>query len=347
MSIATNLESTVEWIVFAIVVLATASLNVVPAVEEIQEVEVSNLSGTITLSTRSSMDVLGLEEFERGALATVNMDVRSVVSQGCEDCASTPQGVQLEGRVNITEVFDDSGKQGRIEANMNIVHLSEFVDEDFVTREWISIDWVAGDESKKWELYISHDPPKWKLDERYQAAFIDGEDGMESRTGPWLLIQTLIDNSVNVHGCLPDSPTCQSNTPPDINLNSAMVSPREPLTIEHVDNWKKIENVSSTEGVPDKLQNIREQLVLGEELLGNNYWCSSDISEVDSAHSWEMSKSNTVTIAPMGIWLDALQISNPTFSFDGDIWSEVEFDDSVCATVLDDNLELRLGILVY
>ena len=346
MVVATGSGSVVEWIVLVIVVISTIGLNVAPSTEEVEEFEVSKLSGTIKLSTRASMDILGLEEFERGALATVDMEVHRVVSEGCTDCASTPTGMQLSGRVNITGLIDDDGRLGRIEAKLNITHLSEFQGDDFITREWVSIDWVAGDESTTWEMIVVHDPPKWKPNDRFRAAFIDVDEGMESRTGPWLLIHSLLDNSVNVHGCMPDSPTCRSTTTHDIDLNSTLKAARTPVMIQHLGSWSSLGDDLGTDETPTRLQEMRQQFSIGDEVEGHDYWCISGAGEVVSANSWQVTQSSSTTFWPMGIWLDALHLSSAAFSLQGKIWSEVDFADSSCASLVGEDDELRLGISV-
>ena len=339
----TSLNTLAEWLIFVSVVLATVSLNVTPTVEVSEEMEVSKLTGTMILSTRSSMDLLGLEEFERGAEATINMEVRSVVNEGCADCTSPPTGIEINGNVNLTKIFDSGGKSGRVEATMNIVHLKEYQDDDFITREWMSINWLAGDEEKNWDLYVFHDPPKWELD-RYQSAFIEIEGGEESRTGPWMFIQTLVDNSVNVRGCLPDSPTCTSTTPSDINLKSELIPKRTPVTINHTISWNSVEFSGTSEELPSKMQDIRNQMDLGEQVSVAKYWCPSDVGDLDSVVSWEIEEVNPGVIAPMGIWLDALLISNPTFNLNGEFWIEAESDGQACAAIVDSNQNVTLGL---
>jgi hypothetical protein len=48
----------------------------------------------------------------------------------------------------------------------------------------------------------------------------------------------------------------------------------------------------------------------------------------------------------MGIWLDALHLSSAAFSLQGKIWSEVDFADSSCASLVGEDDELRMGISV-
>ena len=183
--------SIVEWIVLAIIVLATITLGVKEETETTDDLEISNISGTMILSTRASMDALGLDDYERGAIATINMDSISIISEGCTNCVNTPTGLQISGNVNLTELIDDAGRLGRIEAELDIKYLREELDNGMIAREWLSIDWDAGDISQHWEVIIAHNPPKWEPEGRYDASFVTDDGNQHSRTGPWIIIEEL------------------------------------------------------------------------------------------------------------------------------------------------------------
>jgi hypothetical protein len=70
--------SIAEWLVLAIVVLATLALGMKVETETVSDLEISNISGTMILSTRESMDSLGLDDYDRGAIVTINMDSISI-----------------------------------------------------------------------------------------------------------------------------------------------------------------------------------------------------------------------------------------------------------------------------
>ena len=109
----------IEWFVLAIVVLATITIGIEPEGEVESELEVSRLIGTVILSTRSSMDALGFDGFETQALATLDLESHPVFSEGCGDCSSTPRGVEVSGSVVITDLIDDIGRLGRVEAQLS------------------------------------------------------------------------------------------------------------------------------------------------------------------------------------------------------------------------------------
>jgi hypothetical protein len=51
-----------EWIVLGIVVLSTFTLGIEPPIGSEENIEITHLSGSIILSTRSAMDTFGLDD---------------------------------------------------------------------------------------------------------------------------------------------------------------------------------------------------------------------------------------------------------------------------------------------
>ena len=173
-----------EWFVLAIVVFASTTLSVDSVIEPKTELEIDHIYGSITLSTRSSMNALGLgEDFDTGAIATVDIRVNSVISEGCITCENTPTGVQMNGNIIIQNIHGEIGGLGRIEGTLSITYLKEYISENFISKEWLSVEWNASGGSELdtyWEFIIIHNPPKWNLDERYNAAFISVDGNEES-----------------------------------------------------------------------------------------------------------------------------------------------------------------------
>ena len=100
-----NLESNhiIEYVIFIIVILASTSISTnEKIIENDNELEIDSIQGTVILSTRAAMDALGLDENIRtGAIATVNLTVNSIESEGCNSCNKTPVGIQIIGDVEI------------------------------------------------------------------------------------------------------------------------------------------------------------------------------------------------------------------------------------------------------
>ncbi len=131
-----------EWLVLTLVILATLSIGFEPETETVEEFDVTHMSGTITLATRASMDALGLDDYDRDAKANLDIQVQSVVSDQCENCT----GVLMQGPVNVTEL--KGGGTGRVQANIEVVHIRENIGDHMIAREWLSFEWdvIGGDD---------------------------------------------------------------------------------------------------------------------------------------------------------------------------------------------------------
>ena len=322
-----------EWLVLAIVLLSTLTLINEPMIEEEEEKEVSNIAGTITLSTRSAMDSLGLEDFKQGAIATIDLESNNVFSTNCGICTNDPVGIQLTGSVNLTNLACLSGGgTGRLEGKLNMTHLREYSSDNLISREWILIDWDAAEFSSDVEVLIVHDPPKWMPDDRYQASFISVEGNDQSRSGPWLSVEKLLGNALNLRGCLPDSFNCNGTNRQEINLTSTLSEITPATEVDIPTEWQLYEGVTNTVQNPVISGNLRGIFNTGNTISQEEVWCHSSDEEITALKSWEVEGSGGNTISPMGIWLDALGLSSSSFTPTNGVWSEIDFDDSACSS---------------
>ena len=212
----------VEILVILLVIISTASLDFKTEGDELEKLEVEHIEGTLDLKTRSSMDSLGLNDFKPGALVELNLDVESITSE-CQICKNKPVGVLLSGEVNVSGLRPiDSGGQIRIEGNLNVTHLQEFSSKDMIIREWLTIDWDLDEFSAQWDIFIEHNPPKWSLDNRYDASLVDSGDAKKSRVGPVIYLEGIIENSINIHGCMPNSLNCDGVNREEMNLSTKL-----------------------------------------------------------------------------------------------------------------------------
>ena len=332
------MEKSAEWLVLGLVVLATLSIGFEGDSEVEGDLEVTRISGDVTLSTRASMNALGLDDYDRGAKATVNMEVQGIVSSECANCT----GVSIQGQVNITELEGGPGGMGRVEAQLSVIHLREYTSEDLISQEWLTFDWDAGSLSTQWDIMIVHDPPMWHPDDRFNAAF--SED--ESRTGPWVLIEALLDGSRHVQGCLPDTFTCHSGSQSDIDLTSVLEPVKSATEIVHPTPWILIENVSSTNQTPTNTEQIRELLELEAQTSQLHGWCVGEDQMVSSAQAWSVNGAGSTAVAPMSIYLEALALPSTSFSPVSGTWTEVDLSDRGCASLVDEAGDLRLAISI-
>jgi len=328
---------TAEWFVLGLVVLAILSIGIESESDSQGELEVTHLSGTITLSTRSSMNALGLDDYDRGAKATLDIQVQGVVSSQCVTCI----GISMQGPVNITELM--GAGTGRIEANIAVLHLQEHVGDGLIAREWLSFHWdVTGGDDFTWDITIVHSPPMWQPEDRFNAGFSEGE----SRTGPWILIESMLGGAYNVQGCLPERSMPCLISQPDIELTSVIEPVKSPLSIPHPANWTEIQNVSSTNETPSKTEQVRDLLNVGKPTLELHAWCNNDSQEIDAAFAWSIEGSGTTAVAPMSIYLEALALPSTSFTPVSGTWTEVESQNQGCASLVDDNGLLRIGISI-
>lgn len=330
-------ENFAEWLVLGLVVLATMSIGIEPESVVQDELEVTNLSGTITLATRASMDVLGLEDFDKGATANVNVNVQNIVSTDCENCT----GILIQGPVNITDLT--GGGSGRVEATIEVIHMREHVGDGLIAREWFSFLWdVTGGNDFSWDVMIVHSPPAWQPEDRYNAGFLDNE----TRTGPWILIDTIIEGTQVAQGCLPDRsmPCLISN--PDVHLTSTLSPKISPTTVPHPGGWVVIENLTNAGNSTSKTEQLRDLMQLGEPTNHLQAWCIGDNGDPTEASAWSASGMGGISVAPMGIYLEALALSSPTFAPVSGTWTEVDFENRGCAALVDDDQNLRLAFSI-
>ncbi|MEE3310563.1 MAG: hypothetical protein VX230_03630 [Candidatus Thermoplasmatota archaeon] len=333
-----SMSPSAEWLVLGLVVLATLSIGFQVDAEPEDDLEVTQISGTVTLSTRASMNALGLDDYDRGAKATVDMEVQGIVSSECANCT----GVSMQGQVNITELDGGPGGMGRVEAQLSVIHLREYASKDLISQEWLTFDWDAGSLSTQWDVMIVHDPPMWQPDDRFNAAF--SED--ESRTGPWVLIEALLDGSRHVQGCLPDTFTCHSGSQADIDLTSVLEPVKSATEIVHPTPWILIDNVSSTNQTPTNTEQIRELLELEGESPELHGWCVGGDQVVTSAQAWSVNSVGSTAVAPMSIYLEALALPSTSFTPVAGTWTEVDLSDRGCASLVDEAGDLRLAISI-
>ena len=310
----------VEWAVLAMVLVATVGLGFTDNSEKESELQVSNISGTVILSTPSALETLGYEGYKIGSLATVDLEVNPVVSEGCSDCSSPPEGIRVNGSVVITELYNEAGHLLRVEGQLSMIHLQEKTG-DFITREWLSIDWKGGDISSYTEVMVVHDPPRWQPDGRYQASFVPVAGGLESRTGPWVFVDTLLETVQDVRGCLPDSFTCDSTSRPDVELTSTFSQNPPAWHVQHPADW-----------------------IIVEDGVNGTFWCDAATGEALDKGTEDTSEPVLTNVVPMGLWLEALGLPSLSIQSSGGIWSEVEYDDHSCSTMLDESGVMRLGI---
>ena len=333
----------VEILVILLVIISTASLDFKTEESELEYLEVEYIEGTLDLKTRSSMDSLGLNDFKPGALVELNLNVNSITSE-CQICKNKPVGVLLSGEVNVSGLRPiDSGGQIRIEGNLNVTHLQEFSSKDMIIREWLTIDWDLDEFSAQWDIFIEHNPPKWSLDNRYDASLVDSGDATKSRVGPVIYLEEIIENSINIHGCMPNSLNCDGVNREEMNLTTKLTTQREPTNLVYSSNWTNYDvataNISDTQNIGD----IRNLFEIEDSTTNHSAFCLENIGNIESVQSWNISGETSSSISPMGLWLSSIGLPSSSFTPTGGIWTEIDSEDAGCGAFSKSG-KLYLGI---
>ncbi|MBS84875.1 MAG: hypothetical protein CMA90_07135 [Euryarchaeota archaeon] len=333
----------VEIFVILLVIISTASLDFKTEGDELEKLEVEHIEGTLDLKTRSSMDSLGLNDFKPGALVDLNLDVESITSE-CQICKNKPVGVFLSGEVNVSGLRPiDSGGQIRIEGDLNVTHLQEFSSKNMIIREWLTIDWDLDEFSAQWDIFIEHNPPKWSLDNRYDASLVDSGDVKKSRVGPVIYLEEIIENSINIHGCMPNSMNCDGINREEMNLSTKLTTQREPTNVVFSSNWINYDvtstNISDTQNIGD----IRNLFEIDDSTTNHSAFCLEDVGNIVSVQSWNISGETSSSISPMGLWLSSIGLPSSSFTPTGGIWTEIDSEDAGCGAFSKDG-KLYLGI---
>ena len=333
----------VEILVILLVIISTASLDFKTEETELEKLEVERIEGTLDLKTRSSMDSLGLNDFKPGALVELNLDVESITSE-CQICKNKPVGVLLSGEVNVSGLRPiDSGGQIRIEGNLNVTHLQEFSSKNMIIREWLTIDWDLDEFSAQWDIFIEHNPPKWSLDNRYDASLVDSGDAKKSRVGPVIYLEEIIENSINIHGCMPNSLNCDGINREEMNLSTKLTTQREPTNVVFSSNWINYDvanvNISDTQNIGD----IRNLFEIEDSTTNHSAFCLENVGNIESVQSWNVSGETSSSISPMGLWLSSIGLPSSSFTPTGGIWTEIDSEDAGCGA-FSANGKLYLGI---
>ena len=333
----------VEILVILLVIISTASLDFKTEESELEYLEVEYIEGTLDLKTRSSMDSLGLNDFKPGALVELNLNVNSITSE-CQICKNKPVGVLLSGEVNVSGLRPiDSGGQIRIEGNLNVTHLQEFSSKDMIIREWLTIDWDLDEFSAQWDIFIEHNPPKWSLDNRYDASLVDSGDATKSRVGPVIYLEEIIENSINIHGCMPNSLNCDGVNREEMNLTTKLTTQREPTNVVYSSNWTKYDVANVNDSDTQNIGDIRNLFEIEDSTTNHSAFCLENIGNIESVQSWNISGETSSSISPMGLWLSSIGLPSSSFTPTGGIWTEIDSEDAGCGAFSKSG-KLYLGI---
>lgn len=307
-----------------------------------QSTELQNMSGVIELSTRSAMDAFGLSEFKVGAIANLNLTSQTVMAEPCDGCSNQLEGIEMFGDVVLTNLLDSNNRQGRIEATIHFTHLYELSTSSFMVHEWFIIDWDSGDSNSSVEMYIHHNPPRWFPESSSLASsFVETDDGYMSRSGSEVVVQNTLENKQLIRACLPDSFLCRASSP-DAVLVATYGPTTSPVVVQTPQAWLP-QNLTNVSGTPGGTSFAQELILLGEEVNTSVAWCPAQFSQELSAVSYQHIEQN-VSLAPLSALLFATASIQPLFTPSGETWTETEFENIHCSSLVSDEGDINFGI---
>ena len=332
-----------EWLAIFIVVFAATSLYFYSPEETQSEAQLASLSGTIELSTRDSMDSFGLQDFKTGAIANLNLTSFPVVVKDCGNCDAEITGVTLQGEIIITELYDMEDRKGRVEGELNFTHLIYQSSTDYIDQERISFNWNAGDVGSSWELILNHNPPRWLPSLSENANFIETALGIESRSGPELLIKTPEDGIKLIQACLPDSFLCKS-TAPDAILIATFDKSVLPIAIVAPTSWIE-QDISNLPSSSQDLSLIEGIISAELPLANNNTYMLANTAAIEQASTYKLT-SNISSLSPLSAWLSAVDLTTFEIKLHGSIVVKTQTETHEFYNILDANGELSIGLLI-
>jgi hypothetical protein len=333
-----------EMFVLVLVVLATLSLATPESESNEQTLEVAEITGEMRLTSRASMDALGLQDFQIGPLAIIALDVRPIQSQGCTECQSIPTGFHINGEVTITELVDSAGRNGRVEGTLNITYLRESTD-THTLREWFNVDWNAGPASSHWVGMLHHTPAKWTPSEAFSSTFLETSQGFESRTGPFVSFHSLGETSREIEGCLPGGFSCSKASQNDYTMIANFTELRTPSLMSHPEHWHKSSSNQSALDQPEGMDSIRSILSLDDTVASSEVW-SPDLNETPTAmQTWSINTSNSPNFAPMAPFFQALGLPSISYHVPDGTWTEADFSKYSTGVITNEQGELVLSLI--
>ena len=333
-----------EMLVLVVVVLATLSLATPEGQSNEQTLEVSEITGEMRLTSRASMDALGLQDFQIGPLATIALDVHPIQSQGCVECQTIPTGFHISGEVTITELIDSAGRNGRVEGTLNITYLSESTDSHTV-REWFNVDWDAGPASSHWIGMLHHTPAKWTPSEEFSSTFLEVTQGFESRTGPFVSFHSLGETSREIGGCLPGGFSCSKASQSDYSMIANFTEPRTPNLIAHPGDWHLSSSNQSSFTQPEGMDGMRSILSLDETVSNTDVWSPDSNASPTATQSWSINTSSSPNFSPMTSFFQALGLPSISYNVPDGTWTEADFSQFSTGVIINDQGELVLSLV--
>jgi len=338
-----NLHVLFEYLIIGAVIFSAVALYYQDSVSKQDEYDLIGLSGSVELATRDSMDAFGLQTFDIGAVAQLNLTVTPALVSGCEYCPTDTSGVRMQGTVVITDLIDSEGRLGRVEGELNFTHLATYSATNYITEEHVSFDWSAGDINSSWNMILRHDPPRWLPNQGLTTLFVETDLGLEARAGPEILIDVISPEKRIIKACLPDSFLCRSASPDALIVADYGAAP-EPVLIAQLNHWELIDvnNFESNQSVNTPLLEILQV----QNNTNNIHGFTPLISTPPSAASTFNLGVNSTRLAPLSSWFNAVGLMSIELDVSSHNLVYLQYSDLEIYNLLDTNKSLRIGLMI-
>tara|TARA_B100001248_G_scaffold183411_1_gene139694 strand:- start:3467 stop:4501 length:1035 start_codon:yes stop_codon:yes gene_type:complete len=334
----------IESLVVVLVVFSAFSLYISDEATDVKELELTLLSGEIELSTRDSMDAFGLQDFNVGAVASLNLSAKHVVSHDCKDCNMSTRGVTLHGEVIITQLQDQQDRFGRIEGSLNFTHIMVFSAANYIDQERINFAWSAGDIASSWTILINHNPPRWLPNYDITTLFIETTQGLESRSGPEVLIKNPTEEKRVIYACLPDSFLCRSSSA-DAVLVATYSNEIETVLVDQTASWEhnnlaEYPTNNSTEEFPFEILQL-DNVIPNEH--GFTPWHDTAINTVTSYNITD----DEARFMPLSAWFYSINMVPLEFNIRGKSLVHISSQTADIYNILNPDNSLSMGLVIY
>ncbi len=337
-------EFFVEALVVALVLFSAMSLYFNSDIDEAEERKLVSLSGEIELSTRDSMDAFGLNDFKPGAVANLDLSAIHIESDKCLDCKGAIRGIQLSGSVIITQLIDQENRLGRVEGTLNFTHLLVHSAAKYVSHEQITFDWHAGDITSSWEFYINHNPPRWLPKFDLSTLFVESSYGLESRSGPEILIKEPSPDTRVIQACLPDSFLCRSDSSDAVMV--ATYSDNPPIIfVNETTNWNQISRVNNSNSQTANTL-ISELFNLDDNISSDYGFAPLNESHYEIIATYDIS-GNSLRFTPLSAWFHAIGLMPLDFNTGGKSLVFLGSETIEIYNILTNDGSLKLGLIIY
>ena len=119
-----------------------------------------------------------------------------------------------------------------------------------------------------------------------------------------------------------------------------------PTIVPHPEEWVAIENLANVGNSTSKTEQLRDLMQLSGQTNHLQAWCIGENGDPIEASAWSASGMGGISVAPMGIYLEALALSSPSFAPVSGTWTEIDYENRGCAALVDDDENLRMGFSI-